>query len=282
MKQIFRTAFLVLITLAFFGEAISQSRTNRLWRPCPDTTQQAKVEIEPDGDINIVPCPLGTFLLNGSPTTPTGLATLNGLVGSSQTFGAPTAADTAAWSSAGTEHTLQLPIRSVSGASRSTYLPYFDGENTLAKSEFSRQSQYQYRLFNPVDPYTFTFDGQYGDFTINEFLSTQQLQYSATGRYLNVMFNDEPEVYFGNPTGTYFQVSGSGAVAAHSRGSYQFVNEGDGGFWFREEMAGNNQTSFLIHDSAMNYGANFYFQSYHPQAAGHFQGIKLCGINHER
>jgi hypothetical protein len=65
------------------------------------------------------------------------LGTLNGLTGGTQTFAAPGAADTAAWSSSGTAHTLNLPIQAVSGTSRTNYFPYFNAANTLAKSPVS-------------------------------------------------------------------------------------------------------------------------------------------------
>lgn len=136
-----RSILLTILAIAVFAVACyPQSRTNRLWRPCAGTTSQAKVEIESDGDINIVPCPTSDFLVNGAVTAVTGLSSLNGLIGATQAFGAPSAADTAAWSSAGTTHTLQLPITSVSGASRTNYFPYFDAANTLAKSPFKFQS----------------------------------------------------------------------------------------------------------------------------------------------
>src|SRR4051812_42015429 len=97
--KITNSLFTCLLIAAFALACHSQSRTNRLYRPCPRTTTQAKVEVEADGDVNIVPCPSKTFLVNGLPTAITGLANLNGLIGSTQTFSIA-GGNMAAWNSA--------------------------------------------------------------------------------------------------------------------------------------------------------------------------------------
>lgn len=65
-RQIFTICFLVG-TLA--AGTFSQSRTNRLFRPCPAAITPATVEIQRDGDIDLVPCSGKNILLNGSPLT---------------------------------------------------------------------------------------------------------------------------------------------------------------------------------------------------------------------
>ena len=93
-----RNLFLILLAVLLLAvAACSQSRTNRLTRPCPSTSTLARVEIQSDGDIDLVPCSGGSILLNGSPLT-----------------GAFT----------------------VSGASRTNFFPYFDSSTDLAKSPF--------------------------------------------------------------------------------------------------------------------------------------------------
>lgn len=65
------------------------------------------------------------------------VGSLNGLTAATQAFAAPTANDTASWSSVTSTHTLRLPITAVSGTSRTNSFPYFDSTNTLAKSPFT-------------------------------------------------------------------------------------------------------------------------------------------------
>lgn len=64
--------FLLFATLSASG----QSRTNRLYRPCSGSATPATVEVQRDGDINLVPClgrqtlingTGGTLISNGSP-----------------------------------------------------------------------------------------------------------------------------------------------------------------------------------------------------------------------
>lgn len=124
-------AVVLLITSCAIGQ-----RRYQLIRPCPATITPAVVEIQRDGDIDLVPCSGRSVFINGNPTT--GLInSLNGLTAASQTFAVPIANDTASWSSAVSTHTLRLPITAVSGSSRTNFFPYFDAANTLAKSPFS-------------------------------------------------------------------------------------------------------------------------------------------------
>ena len=43
--------------------APAQSRTNTIYRPCPNTTVKALVEVQSDGDINVAPCSGGDIVL---------------------------------------------------------------------------------------------------------------------------------------------------------------------------------------------------------------------------
>jgi hypothetical protein len=72
------------------------------------------------------------------------LSTLNGLTAATQIFAAPAAADTAAWSSSASTHTLQLPITSITGTSRTNYIPVFTGANTFGKSGITWTSGFFY------------------------------------------------------------------------------------------------------------------------------------------
>ncbi|HEX8636640.1 MAG TPA: hypothetical protein VF692_01155, partial [Pyrinomonadaceae bacterium] len=118
--------------------AVSACAQTTLTRRCPGaapTPGYAKIDLLNSGDINLVPCASKNVLLNGVTFAGSGL-TLNGLSGTSQTF-AVAANDTASVNSTGTAHTFRFPITGITGASRSTFLPFFDGQNTLAKSTVS-------------------------------------------------------------------------------------------------------------------------------------------------
>ena len=59
---------LILVLIPFFAIACDgQSRTNRLYRPCPNSSTPAIVEVEADGDINVRPCSGKTLQQNGTP-----------------------------------------------------------------------------------------------------------------------------------------------------------------------------------------------------------------------
>lgn len=69
-----RNISLILFTVFLLAvAAFSQSRTNRLYRPCPSTTTPAVVNIESDGDIQLSPCS-GHSIFAGS----TNLSTFTG------------------------------------------------------------------------------------------------------------------------------------------------------------------------------------------------------------
>lgn len=89
---------LSLIMLFVAVGAFAQSRTNRLFRPCSGSATPAKIEIQRDGDIDIVPCSGRDTLVNGVVISPT------------ITF---------------------------SGASRTDFFPFFSTQTNLAKSPFS-------------------------------------------------------------------------------------------------------------------------------------------------
>lgn len=55
-------AAVLLAAIPTFG----QSRTNRLYRPCPGSTTPAVIEVQRDGDIDMVPCSGRSVLVNGS------------------------------------------------------------------------------------------------------------------------------------------------------------------------------------------------------------------------
>lgn len=94
-----KTYLFGLLVVAFVAVACdAQSRTNRLYRPCSGSSTPATVEVQRDGDINLVPCSGRQIQINGTE-----------------------------FSSAFT----------VSGAARTSFFPYFSTETNLAKSPFS-------------------------------------------------------------------------------------------------------------------------------------------------
>lgn len=59
----------LLVTLSTCGYAYAQSRTNRIFRPCPGTTTKASVSIDVDGSITATPCSGKTLNGPGIPLT---------------------------------------------------------------------------------------------------------------------------------------------------------------------------------------------------------------------
>jgi hypothetical protein len=137
MKRIAIFSFFLFFTISLASTAHCQvtSMSRRCSGPSP-TPGRSTVEVQKNGDVNIEPCPTRQLLFRGSPISITGLSSLNGLSGATQTFGTG-AADTFAIVSSGTAHTFNLPITAVSGASRTNFFPYFNAANTFAKSPFS-------------------------------------------------------------------------------------------------------------------------------------------------
>lgn len=56
----------MLAIALFAGFSAAQGRTNRLTRPCPATTTPAKVDVQKDGNIDLVPCPGKSVRVNGT------------------------------------------------------------------------------------------------------------------------------------------------------------------------------------------------------------------------
>lgn len=56
----------MLAIALFAGLSAAQGRTNRLTRPCPATTTPAKVDVQKDGSIDLVPCPGKSVRVNGA------------------------------------------------------------------------------------------------------------------------------------------------------------------------------------------------------------------------
>jgi hypothetical protein len=141
MRKILNLSIVILIMvfLCFAVMDVYPQSSNKLSRRCPGASPNpanALVEVQLDGDVNVVPCSGRSFLFNGSSLTGI-LSSLNGLTAATQLFAAPTANDTASWSSVTATHTLRLPITAVSGSSRTNYFPFFSAANTFAKSPFS-------------------------------------------------------------------------------------------------------------------------------------------------
>ena len=97
MKKTLVILFALTLVGVFAVSNCAQSRTNRIYRPCPSTTVTARVEVQTDGDIDLVPCVGRSVLINGSPTSNT------------ITF---------------------------SGTDRTNFFPVFSSETNLAKSPF--------------------------------------------------------------------------------------------------------------------------------------------------
>lgn len=94
MKRILTTLLVVGVVAV---ASCAQSRTNRIYRPCPSSVLQARVEVQSDGDIDLVPCVGRSVLING-------VATSNTLT--------------------------------VTGSSRTNFFPYFSTETNLENSPF--------------------------------------------------------------------------------------------------------------------------------------------------
>lgn len=124
----------ILTTLLVLGIAAvascAQSRTNRIYRPCPSSVLQARVEVQSDGDIDLVPCVGRSVLING-------VATSNTLT--------------------------------VSGSSRTNFFPYFSTETNIAKSPFSWNGT-QYAWNNTAADATFAFTFQPSSLNAGTFL----------------------------------------------------------------------------------------------------------------
>lgn len=126
---------LFLLTPAF-GQ-----RTYEIFRTaCPGATPSPAnpfVTVTPAGAISLVTCTGQGVTINGTPITGgSGITSLNSLTPTVQTF-ATAANDTFGIVSSGSTHTFRTPITSVSGTSRTTFFPYFNAQNTLAKAPFS-------------------------------------------------------------------------------------------------------------------------------------------------
>lgn len=65
MKYFFFLTFCIL-HFAFCIVASGQTRSNRIYRPCPGTTTKAQVAIDTVGNIAITPCPGKTVTIDGS------------------------------------------------------------------------------------------------------------------------------------------------------------------------------------------------------------------------
>jgi hypothetical protein len=98
MKKTLVILFALTLIGVFAVNNCAQSRTNRIYRPCPNTAVTARVEVQTDGDIDLVPCVGRSVLVNGSPTSNT------------ITF---------------------------SGTDRTNFFPAFSTETNLARSPFS-------------------------------------------------------------------------------------------------------------------------------------------------
>jgi hypothetical protein len=170
---------LLLMAAAVFATAFQAhgQSTTILSRKCPGPTPSpavAKVEVTKTGDVAITPCSGKSITLNGeSPETV--INSINGETGASQTF-ATAANDTASWSSATGVHTLRLPITAVSGSSRTSYFPYFNAANTLAKSPLSWDGTtytFQNTAGNSSFVFNFTPNASSGSFMVGKDTGTK-------------------------------------------------------------------------------------------------------------
>lgn len=66
MDSLERTVILSLLVLTLAAIDVSAQRTTTIRRPCPASTTPAKIEIQRDGDIDLVPCVGRAVLIDGS------------------------------------------------------------------------------------------------------------------------------------------------------------------------------------------------------------------------
>jgi hypothetical protein len=119
LVEIMKIAVISLIVILSAISACAQTRTAfRLYRPCPGVGQQAKVEINRSGDVDLVPCSGRSLLLNGTPFS-------NGFT--------------------------------VSGAGRTNYVPFFSTETNLAKSPLSWNGTF-FNFNNPTGDSLYTME----------------------------------------------------------------------------------------------------------------------------
>lgn len=142
---------LIIFLLLF---ALTSNAQQRILGRCANSAAKAEIAFNV-GNINLKPCPTKAIQLNGVNISLTGLALLNGISGSTQTFSYLTG-DTAGISSAGTTHSFTSPISAISGTNRTNYLPYFTGANTFGKSGISWDGT-EALINNAADDSTFTF-----------------------------------------------------------------------------------------------------------------------------
>jgi hypothetical protein len=146
MKQILLSLIVIIgLSQAFFGQNLFSNDFRLVQKCTPNATQKfAVLELVKNGNVEIKTCPGKLVTLNGTPigsssTTP---FSLNGLTSFTQSFGTA-AADMAGFTSSANTHTLNLPIASVSGTARANYLPSFNGQNSLSKSDiFSTNKEF--------------------------------------------------------------------------------------------------------------------------------------------
>lgn len=248
---------ILFLILALSFTAFGQGTSQKLTFPCAGSTSKASISFTRNGDVNIVPCPTRNVLFNGS-ATGVGIANLNGLGTNPQTF-AIGAADTAIWNSSGSTHTLNLPISSISGASRSTYLPYFNTANTLAKSEI-RYNPIGTLDFFPSNAFRFGMDTsgkvlQFGDLTgLDNYFS----QNDTTG---NTVIRTSNRLDFGNYgvenaaarfdfTLDSFTIQGANGSVQYLAGGNAFTADAIGGVALGDTSSSGNNTQILITDMA--------------------------------
>ena len=200
MKFFYPIIYLTALVLLFALSACGQSpRVQRLYQSCANSTVQAEVRIE-NGDIILKPCVgkkayyKGLEIGNGGGApndggggSSSGIASLNGLTGSTQTFLFGTN-DAGSISSTGTVHTFNNPISAVSGAARTGFMPYFDAANTLGKS-FVEQTGNKIRMFpaniNSTGFYSIL-DNDTGLFFVGDGANNRYININSAGQSIDI------------------------------------------------------------------------------------------------
>lgn len=215
----------VLLATAISGHAQSSTTLSRKCAGAAPSPARSLVDLEKDGDINILPCSGRSISINGSGTSAL-ITSFNGLTAATQLLGAPIANDTASWSSVTATHTLRLPITGVTGSARTSFFSYFDAQNTLAKSAATYNGTSAFTWDNSAGTSTFpmalTTTSAAGSFSVGN-ASSSQISMSQGGNSVAIRAQAQAALISAGGTASIGSIAANRVEVNDTAGTITFV-----------------------------------------------------------